>query len=61
MSEHEIRGKLAARELDQMMMVSEEKDLCLSREFRQGVEGCRCSIIVEAQEDVIDDERNRLM
>ena len=61
MGEDEITRKLAARQFNQVMMVSEEKDLRLAREFCQGAQSRGCAIIVEIQEDVIHDEGNRLM
>ena len=55
------RGSLLARQFNQVMVVGEEKHLGLSRELCQGVQGCRCAIIVETQQDVIHDEGNRLV
>ena len=61
MDEHDVAWQAVLGQLDQVPVVGKEQDLGVPRQFGQGPEARPGAVVVEVQEDVVDDERDRLV
>ena len=61
MDKDNLAGKMSTSEVDDVAMMGEEQDLGLPRQLSQGTQGGCGAKIVEVEQDVVDNERDRLV
>jgi hypothetical protein len=60
MNEESIGRDRLPRQLDQVTMMREKENLRVSREIRESLESSGGAAVVEGEEEIVDDERDRL-